>query len=185
MAMYALAITTLIHQLGSSCPCVQQVWFADDATDASTCSNLKSWWNNLSSCGPAFGYHPNASKTYLLVKQEQETNAKELFADTDVHITIQGKQHLSAAISSRIFTEEYVCNKVQIWSDEIKRLAKVATTQPHAAYAAFTHGLSGRWSYLLRTIPDIQDLLIPIEHEIHQTFILALTGRPPMFKTGT
>ena len=31
MAMYALAITPLIHQLRSSCPCVQQVWFADDA----------------------------------------------------------------------------------------------------------------------------------------------------------
>ena len=61
MAMYALAITPLIHQLGSSCPCVRQVRFADDATGASTCSNLKSWWNKLSSCGPAFGYHPNAS----------------------------------------------------------------------------------------------------------------------------
>ena len=182
MAMYALAITPLIHQLRSSCPCVQQVWFADDATGSSTCSNLKSWWNKLSSYGPAFGYHPNASKTYLVVKQEHMTNAQELFADTDVHITIHGKRHLGAAIGSRTFTEEYICSKVQTWSDEIKRLAKVATSQPHAAYAAFTHGLSSRWSYLLRTIPDIQDLLFPLENEIHQTFIPALTGRPPCSK---
>ena len=38
------------------------------------------------------------------------------------------------------------------------------------------------WSYLLRTIPDILDLLIPLEHEIHQTFIPALTGKPPCLK---
>ena len=74
----------------------------------------------------------------MVVKQEHVTNAKELFADTEVHITIQGKRHLGAAIGSRTFTEEYVCNKVQTWSDEIKRLAKVGTSQPHAAYAAFT-----------------------------------------------
>ena len=32
-----------MYQLRSSYPRVQQVWFADDATGASTCSNLKAW----------------------------------------------------------------------------------------------------------------------------------------------
>ena len=36
------------------------------------------------------------------------TNAQDLFTDTDVHITIQGKHHLGAAIGSRTFTEEYI-----------------------------------------------------------------------------
>ena len=179
MAMYALAVSPLILQLRSRCPHVKQVWFADDATGASTCENLKSWWVTLSSLGDAFGYHPNASKTYLVVKPEHESKARQLFADTGVQITIQGKRHLGAAIGSKSFTEEYVCNKVQTWVEEINRLAKVASSQPHAAYAAFTHGLSGHWSYLMRTIPDIQDLLQPLEAEIHQTFIPTLTGRPP------
>ena len=74
---------------------------------------------------------------------------------------------------------KYVRNKVETWTNEIKRLAQVATSQPHAAFAAFTHGLSSRWSYLTRTIPDIQDLLLPLEKEIHQTFIPAITGMPP------
>ena len=39
--------------------------------------------------------------------------------------------------------------------------------------------ISSRWSYLTRTIPDIQYLLLPLEKEIHQTFIPAITGRPP------
>jgi hypothetical protein len=49
----------------------------------------------------------------------------------------------------------------------------IALTQPHAAYAAFTHGSM----YISRTIPEIQDLLQPLETAIHQHFTPALTGR--------
>ena len=68
MAMYALAIVPLIDQLRASCPEVRQAWYADDATGASTCRGLRSWWNELAHHGPSFGYYPNASKTYLVVK---------------------------------------------------------------------------------------------------------------------
>ena len=179
MAMYALAITPLIDQLSSRSPDVHQVWYADDATSASTCRSLRTWWDDLSELGPMFGYNPNGSKTYLVVKEDHEESAVQLFADTDVHVTTNGKRHLGAALGSKTFTEEYVSAKVQDWVKEIQQLAKVALSQPHAAYAAFTHGLSSRWSYLLRTIPDIQDLLLPLENTIHNHFIPALTGRPP------
>ena len=43
MAMYALAVTPLIDELRSRCPDVHQVWYADDATGASTCRNLRAW----------------------------------------------------------------------------------------------------------------------------------------------
>ena len=179
MAMYAIAITPLIEQLRASCPEVYQVWYADDATGAATCSNLRSWWNELIDRGPSFGYNPNASKTYLVVKEEHEQEAKEAFAGTSVSITISGKRHLGAALGSKTFTEEYVKDKVQTWTKEITKLAEVAVSQPHAAYAAYTHGLSSHWTYLLRTIPDIEDLLLPLESAIHQHLIPALTGRPP------
>ena len=42
------------------------------------------------------------------------------------------------ALGSQTFTEEYVSGKVQEWTKEIKHLAQVAVSQPHAAYAAFT-----------------------------------------------
>ena len=72
MAMYALAITPLIDHLRASCPEVHQAWYADDATGASTCRGLRQWWNELAVRGPSFGYYPNASKTYLVVKEEHE-----------------------------------------------------------------------------------------------------------------
>ena len=97
-----------------------------------------------------------------------------------MNISIEGKCQLGAALGSRTFSEEYVTNKMQGWTQDITRLAEIATTQPHAAYAAFTHGLSSRWSYMIsRTIPDIHDLLLPLETAIHQCLIPALTGRAP------
>ena len=110
--------------------------------------------------GPTYGYHPNSSKTYLIVKEEHESKAKELFADTDVHITINGKRHLGAAIGAKSFTEEYVSRKVGEWVNEIKSLSTIALTQPHAAYAAFTHGLSSHWTYISRTIIIIIIIII-------------------------
>ena len=142
MAMYALAITPLIDQLSSRSPDVHQVWYADDTTSASTCRSLRTWWDDLSELGPMVGYNPNGSKTYLVVKEDHEESAVQLFADTDVHVTTNGKRHLGAALGSKTFTEEYVSAKVQDWVKEIQQLAKVALSQPHAAYAAFTHGLS-------------------------------------------
>ena len=113
------------------------------------------------------------------MKAEHVEKARELFAGTGINVTTDGKRHLGAAIGSRSYTVEYVADKVKKWSEEIRQLATIAKKQPHAAYCAYTHGLSSRWSYLSRTIPDIAELLQPLEDTIHQHLIPALTGRPP------
>ena len=69
------------------------------------------------------------------------------------------------------------------WVKELKNLCKIAETQPHAAYAAFTHGLSSRWNYLLRVIDweesESKHALESLENTISSHFIPALTGQPP------
>ena len=50
-------------------------------------------------------------------------------------------------------------------------------SQPHTAYAALTHGLSGKWTHLARTVPGTSDLLKPLEEVIRHWFIPALIGR--------
>ena len=182
MAMYAIAITPLMTKLKEKCPNVRQAWYADDATGASTCSDLRRWWDELTKLGPLFGYHSNPSKTYLVVKEEHKESATKTFMDTGVNIITEGKRHLGVAIGSYSFTKEYVTRKVHEWSEEVRQLAHIAISQPHAAYAAFTHGLSGRWTYLLRTIPNVQDLFLLLENAIQQHFIPALTGLPPCSK---
>ena len=75
--------------------------------------------------------------------------------------------------------EEYVRQKVEHWTHELNTLVSFASTQPHAAHAAFTHGLASKWLYTMRTITDVGHLLQPLENIIRQKLIPALTGRPP------
>ena len=175
MAMYAVAITPLIHRLKDKAN--KQVWFADDATAGGTLPHLRTWWDRISSIGPDYGYHPNASKTWLIVKEGKLKEASTLFQETGVSITEEGKRHLGAAVGTSSFVESYVQRKVSGWVHEVERLSSIASTQPHAAYAAFTHGLTSKWTYLTRTIPEITDLLQPLEDVIRQRFLPSLTGQ--------
>ena len=56
-------------------------------------------------------------------------------------------------------------------------LSLFATTQPHATFAAYTHGLTSRWSYLAWTTPNISDNLQSLETVIWTRLLPALSGR--------
>ena len=73
-----------------------------------------------------------------------------------------------------------VVEKVKGWSADVIQLAKIPQSQSHAAYSAFTKGLSSRWIYVLHTIPDIPELLQPLEDAIRLVLIPALTGEAPL-----
>ena len=53
-------------------------------------------------------------------------------------------------------------------------MADFAITQPQASYAVYTFGLKHRWTYFLRTVPNIQDLLQPLEDSISNYLLPAL-----------
>ena len=57
-------------------------------------------------------------------------------------------------------------------------LTTIAKTQPHAAYSALTHGLSSKWTYLCRAIPNISNLLKPLDYSSRTKLIPTLIGRP-------
>ena len=183
MAMYALAVTPLINKRQELHGNTSQVWFAADATVASTCQRLGAWWDDLVARGPSFGYYPKASKTFLVVKEEYAEEAERAFADTSVNITTQGKRHLGAAIGSMAFRDEFVSEKVKRWCKEVELLSQVALSHPHAAFAAYIHGQASKWAYISRTIPGIGHLLEPLEQVIQEKFIPTLTGRPSCSKT--
>ena len=176
MAMYALATIPLIHSLKSE---ILQVWYADDASAVGKISSLCDWWNRLSSLGPSYGYFANASKTWLITKQQHLEAAQSCFLGAGVNITTEGRPYLGSPIGTDEYINSFVKNKVHQWSTELKTLANIATTQPHAAYAAYTHGLTSRWSYLSRTTPNISDELLSLEAVICTEFLPTISGRAP------
>ena len=132
---------------------------------------------------PTESDYPNASKTCLIVKEEKLPLAASLFEGTGVSIAKDGKRHLGAALGSDSFVMTYVCKKVATWVQEVERLSSIAITQPQSAFAAFTHGLTSKWSYLSRTIPDIGNLLQPLEDAIRLHFLPKPTGQNPFNDT--
>ena len=91
----------------------------------------------------------------------------------------KGRPYLGAVIGNEEYVNSYVKHKVSKWSNSLEKLATIAVTQPHAAYAAFTHGLSEQWTYISRTINRIGSLLQHLESIIRSKVIPTLTGQPP------
>ena len=87
---------------------------------------------------------------------------------------------LGGALGTSSFVCQYVEGKIECWVNEVEKLSKIAETQPHTAYAVFTHGLSSKWNYLLR-VTDWEEhhALEYLEKAIHSHIIPALTGQPP------
>ena len=68
-----------------------------------------------------------------------------------------------------------------VWSEELTVLARYAESQSHAAYCAFTHGLSSRWMFVSWTVPCDTVIFQPLEDVIRQLFIPTLSGCPPPY----
>ena len=103
--------------------------------------------------------------------------ASAIFAGSGIQLTGLGRQYSGSAIGSAEFSEAFVKMKVEGWVYEIEQLSLIAKTHPHAAYAAYTHGLDRKWKFLLRAIPNIGDLLTPLETAIRHSLIPSITGK--------
>ena len=80
-------------------------------------------------------------------------------------------------MGTRSFIESYIQKLVSEWVRELERLSSFAISQPHAAYAAFMHGFTSKWTFLVRTTTDIGSLLKPLEDTIRLKFLPALADK--------
>lgn len=79
-----------------------------------------------------------------------------------------GRRLLEAAISEAAFATNYIKNIVNNISRQFATSAKIAKVHPQAAYAAFTRGMIGKWSFLTRTMGNSAPQLQLIEDTIRQ-----------------
>ena len=134
MSFYALSTVQIQNRLRILPNKVKQVWLADDATGAGSIEALKSWWTTIIEEGTRYGYYVNGGKSWLILKNHSLLQKTEnLFSDTKINITTDGKRHLGAVIGSLDFRNE----KIEEWCNELNVLSEFAKSQPQAAYAAF------------------------------------------------
>ena len=174
MSIYGISLIPLMLALQNTSN-IKQCWLGDDASGAESIKDVLKWWQSLEKMGPLFGYQPNALKCWLIVKPNKYEEAMEAFQNTGINVTTEGRRHLGAALGSRDFLEDYVNEKAEQWVEEVIKVSEFANSQPQACFAAYTFGSKHRWTYFMRTLPDIQDLLRPLEDALVSSFIPSST----------
>ena len=186
MAMYAIALAPLLERL---LPICKQVWYADDATGCDKFQTMRTWFDALVEFGPLYGYYPKPSKCILLAKPDRVDLAHKVFKGSDIDIKTEGAKdsgveiisngtrHLGAAVGTEDFKHSYVKKKVDAWISCVESLSKIAASEPHAAFAAYTHCLQSQWTFLCRSMPGTPALFQPLEDAIRQVLIPALLRR--------
>ena len=140
------------------------MWLADDASAAGSLISLKNFFTSLKTEGEKFGDIVNEKKSWLILKKSEDLeDARHIFQGLSIQITTEGQRYLGASVGSSTFKEAYVEN-----------LCNIAESQPQAAYSAFIFGFVHKFTYYLRTIPDIAQLLLPIEQFIASKLIPSL-----------
>ena len=135
MSFYALGISPLISQLKATIPDVKQIWLADDATGAGKLEALRICWDTVIKEGEKVGYFVNESKSWIIIKDPNRLDeAKEIFRDSKIKFTLEGKRHLGAALGNEEFKVSYMKEKIEKWCSEVNKLSGFAETQPQAAF---------------------------------------------------
>ena len=67
-------------------------------------------------------------------------------------------------------------DKVKSWLKELENLCYKAESQLQAAYSALIFGFMHNFTYYLRTIPNISQLLLPIKQFIASKLIQSFIG---------
>ena len=79
-------------------------------------TSIRDYWGKLTVLGPKYCYFPKASKSYLIVQEDQLGETRNVFDDSNMNIR---KKHLGAAIGSNKYREEYVKDLINDWNNQL------------------------------------------------------------------
>eukprot|EP00919_Chromeraceae_sp_WS-2016_P006955 GHVR01016272.1.p1 GENE.GHVR01016272.1~~GHVR01016272.1.p1 ORF type:complete len:413 (+),score=49.68 GHVR01016272.1:216-1454(+) len=174
MFLYAVGTLPLV-QHAKQRHHLTQTWYADDASACGPLGHLLTWLQILSKEGPAVGYFPQPTKTYLVVHHTYVAEAERLFAGTGVTV-VTHHRILGGVLGDDSECERYVKQKVQHWDDALQVLSSIAEEHPQAAYAAYTQSFSQLWTYLQRITPWGAEDYHTLNDTLTHHFIPAMFG---------
>lgn len=109
-----------------------QIWYADDATGCGKLFLLRNWLDTLLAHGPAFGYFPEPSKSFLVVAECDIPEAERCFGDLGVQICTSHRL-LGGHVGSSSGRSDFVMGKVEFWTQCVSRLSGAACKEPQDA----------------------------------------------------
>ena len=97
---------------------VKEAVFADEFSIAGSLNSIKDYRDELTATSPKYDYFPKPAKSYLIGKEE----AQNVFANSRVNVTAEGKRHLGAVITSTEYCDQYVKDLLKDWNNQFTTL---------------------------------------------------------------
>ena len=93
--------------------------------------------------------------------------AQRLFGQTGIINRSDGCRYLGGALGTVDFCQTYLESMANRWCTDLKNLADLAGTQPHAAYTVFTKGFSSKWRFHMRYVKYHKEVFQSIDSLIN------------------
>ena len=100
MIAYGIGIIPLIKNIKREIPDITQPWYADDDRALGIFSIIETYFDSLTCQGPGRGYHPNPTKSVLIVLPENLEAGKVLRARHTFRVCT-GAQYLGGYIGDK------------------------------------------------------------------------------------
>ncbi len=127
MLLYGVALLPLVERVNEAYPGALIPWFANDMAFTGSASNCAGGFNLTSELGPQYGYFPVADKSYHVCKLEHEAEAKVAFAEFGLEVKFsRGHRYLGGFIGSASDMHKWMSAAVEVWTEAVKTLAKIA-----------------------------------------------------------
>jgi hypothetical protein len=175
MAAYGVGLLPLIRRLKKEFPNVKQPWYADDAGAGGSFQDLRLFFRRLQEIGPAYGYHPEPTKSILIVQSHNVESARLEFEALHFKVT-SGCRYLGGFVGDSTLRDEWLEEKTSFWTAAIGELAATARLYPQSAYTGLQRSLQQEWQYVQRVVGNISESFSAVEKAIRDDFIPALFG---------
>ena len=171
---YGVSLLPLLRKLNDPNKVLQN-WYADDSAAITKLKKLEISLKNLIEEGPAFGYFPEPSKSFVVVDKQYAEEAHHIFDKYSITI-VEGKRLLGVFIGDVNEKVIYLKKKELEWVDKIEKLSFVAKTEPHCALSGLTKSIQAEWNFSHRVLGGSSQLIQPLEHLLMEKYLPAILG---------
>ena len=185
MLIYGLTLLPFIRRLQHEFPTLLHLWYADDGSAAGSFSILKTFFQRVLQLGPAYGYHIQPSKCYIICPTANNDRARTDFAQQTRNSpslpcpTIHnGHRFLGGFVGEAPPFDTWLAQKLTTWENALTTLARVAPRFPQSAYCCVEKSLQHEWQFIQRVNSCSAAAFQPLENIIATTFLPALFGLP-------
>ena len=140
MIAYRIVILPLTKNLKQEILDVTHPWYADDAGDLGTFARIETYFDSMTRQGPGRGYHPEPTKSVLIVCPKN-LEAKKVFEARPGFRVCTGARYLRGYIGDDKSKHDWLRERTLMWEKNINTISKTVGKYLQESYAAVVRAI--------------------------------------------